>query len=897
MAREIMSATAVAVKAVPQQVSPAVRPWWAQAPMLCAAALFAIGIAWGRWLWDPATWWVTAILTLLAAALLLLARERYHLALATAAFALAFVGAFDSQLQGMGALAISNDDRFAQVTDGREVEVIGRVTREGLLRRDFAARTRQSVDIETEQVSDGQGSYITKFGIRLNIYSAANAGSSEDPAGSEEDAAQHPLDYGQRVRFTAKLRQPRNFLDPGAFDYRQFLANQNIVALGSVRSDRLEILPGFTGSRPGLWRSRARQSLLRKIHALWRERDAALISAMLLGDRSQVDRAATEDYQRTGAYHILVVAGLKVGIFAYVLLWLFRKVHLPDWLATPLCIAFIAAYAAVSESGSPVKRATIMLAIYLVTRWLYRERSPMNAIGVAAIGMLDWDPHALFDASFQLTFVSMLALAGIALPLLERTSIPKQRALRNFGSVDYDFALAPAQVQFRLDLRLIAQRFARFAGSRPATFLLLTACRTVLAAFDVIVISAILQIALALPMAFYFHRAVTLGIPANSLVVPLHSLLLPLAAAAVAASYISVRLAQPLAWCAAALLHSTNHVVEALAHWQLWSIRVGDVRVPTPAVAISLLAAAAFISALLAARKSAKLSAFSLAALTLLACALAFPVHPAVHAGVLEITVIDVGQGDSILLVSPAGRTLLIDAGGELGATEDSHFDMGEDVVSPYLWSRGISRLDAVALTHAHADHIGGMRAVIANFHPRELWVGPLPVSRQVLEMEQAAEEQDVAIIRRSAGDKFDFGGAEVGLLEPPRDAAIANGRASNNDSLVMKVAFGATSALLEGDAEKKIERDLARQDVAADLLKVGHHGSATSTTPELLAAVHPRYAVISVGFRSPFQHPRLEVLERLQAAHVLTYRTDTLGATSFLLDGRSVTARVETSP
>jgi competence protein ComEC len=151
-------------------------------------------------------------------------------------------------------------------------------------------------------------------------------------------------------------------------------------------------------------------------------------------------------------------------------------------------------------------------------------------------------------------------------------------------------------------------------------------------------------------------------------------------------------------------------------------------------------------------------------------------------------------------------------------------------------------------------------------------------------------------VMRRAEGEAINFGEAEIRFLEPPRDASIMHGRASNNDSLVMKATFGATSALLEGDAEKKIERDLATQDVAADLLKVGHHGSATSTTPELLAAVHPRYAVISVGFRSPFQHPRPEVLERLEAARVLTYRTDTLGATSFFLDGKGVTSSIWSS-
>ena len=859
--------------------------------MLCATCAFAIGILWGRVLWNPASWWIGTDIALISVAFLFLVRHRLYLALALALVALIFLGVLDAQLEGIGALAIANDNRFALLTDGREAQIAGHVVREGMPRHDAAGRTRQTVDIETEQIGAGNEDYEMHFGLRLNIYSGATSEDSE-ATDSPAHVAGQQLNYGQRLRFTCKLRQPRNFLNPGAFDYRQFLSAQNIVALGSVRDDRLEILSGFSGSRFGRWRSQLRQSLLRHIQTLWPQRDAALISAMLIGDRGGVDQATTLDYQRTGAYHILVVAGLKVGIFAFTLLWIFRRLRLPDGLATLLTIAFITAYALISESGAPVVRATAMLAIYLATRWLYRERSAMNAIGVAALGMLLWDPRSLFDASFQLTFLSMLAIAGIALPLLERSSIPRQRALRNFDSLDYDLSLPPRLAQFRLDLRMIALRLARFIGPTLSKVLLLLGWRGALAVFDVIVLSAVLQIALALPMAFYFHRAIALGIPANSVVVPLHSLLLPVAASAVAVSYLSLAPAQMMAGAAALLLHATNHVVETLAHWQVWDFSVGDMRVPTPRLIISLLTASAFVFALWAVRRNWRLAAISLAALAALACTLLLPVHPAIHAGTLEITAIDVGQGDSILLVSPQGRTLLVDAGGELGASDDSRFDMGEDVVSPYLWSRGIGHLDAVALTHAHADHIGGMRSVISNFHPRELWVGPLPVSHAVLTMLEAAEQQNVAVVRRAAGEELAFGGVAVHFLAPARTANVVNGKASNDDSLVMKVSYGTTSALLEGDAEKKIERQLVPQDVAADLLKVAHHGSATSSMPELLDAIHPRYAVISVGFRSPFQHPRPEVLERLQHAKILTYRTDTLGATSFFLDGKKVTAQ-----
>ncbi len=251
------------------------------------------------------------------------------------------------------------------------------------------------------------------------------------------------------------------------------------------------------------------------------------------------------------------------------------------------------------------------------------------------------------------------------------------------------------------------------------------------------------------------------------------------------------------------------------------------------------------------------------------------------------------GQGDSLLLITPDGKTLLIDGGGFGGGPRQApqDFDIGEEVVSEALWSRGIRHLDAVALTHAHSDHMGGLPAVLRNFHPDELWVGNNPRFREYNALLDEAAELHVRLRTFRAGEKFQFGSTEIAVLAP-----FANyqpgAEPTNNDSLVLHMAYGATSVMLEGDAEAPIEDAmLAETGLQSTVLKVGHHGSITSTRPEFLARVAPQWAVISCGLHNRYGHPREEVLAELEAAHVRTFRTDINGATCFVLDGKTAAA------
>ena len=758
-----------------------------------------------------------------------------------------------------------------------------------------ASEGRQMVDVEANEIATTVQSYRTSFGIRLTIYAAL-----EDPG--DEDAARQAVpefQYGQRLRFQTRLRQPRSFNNPGAWDYRGYLAEQGISGLASAKVEDIQLLPGSGGRRLDRWRSAVRGSLIRHIQGLataqsqsWLGRwfaisaeDAGLLVAMTLGDRSLLHRESKTDFQKTGSYHLLVVSGMNVAILAFAIFWLARMLHLGEIPATILTILFSLLYASLTDLGTPIQRAVLMSAIYLCTRLLYRDRQPLNAVAIAGLAVLVWNPAALFDAGFQLTFLAVLTIGGIGLPLLERSTGRFRSALRQTDSTAYDMRLEPRLAQFRLDLRMIAQRLGYFIRPQLAVWLLSAIVTAGLAVFDLVLMSLLMQAALALPMAIYFHRVTVVGLPANVIVVPLISMLMPIALTATLASYLASWIAFIPKLLTAVFLHGISATIALLAR-----LNAANIRVANPPLWAAVACAAAIVVCLLAARKHRVIAGLSLAALVVSAGLLLYGPTPTLHAGELEVTAIDVGQGDSLLVVSPQGKTLLIDGGGASGRFP-SEFDFGEDVVSPYLWSRGFEHLDAVALTHAHSDHIGGLPSLIRNFGPDELWIAPSAATSAYRGVIRLGSAETTSVLRRVAGDKFDFGGATIEVLWPP--ANWHPGRDRNADSMVLRISYQDSAALLEGDALSRNERQFPLSSARAQLLKVGHHGSNTSTTPELLAVVQPQYAIISAGAHNPFGHPRPEVLQRLTSAGTHVFRTDVEGAVSFFLDGKQVTSAV----
>jgi competence protein ComEC len=734
--------------------------------------------------------------------------------------------------------------------------------------------------------------------------------------------SQPQLHCGNIVEATLRLRAPERYRDPGAWQFADYLLDQGIAATASLPSAKLHplanVLPGAASASlhpladdlsasaecrifaAQSWAATrlfayTRSSANRRLPPRLRltPNDAGMLNAMLFGDRSSLTQKLRVGFQRTGSFHLFVVSGMHVALLAGLVFWIARRLRLRNWLATLLTLALTYAYALLTGFGVPVQRALLMTAVFLLTRLLSRQRNPLNALGAAALAVLVWSPRALFEASFQMTFLAIVAIAGIAMPLGNRSFLPYARAARNLHYLWLDTAIPPRFAQLRVSLRMWGEPLAGILGKwaylLPARIVI-----AVLWAAQLVLIGLIAEAVMVLPMAMYFHRATVFALPANMICIPLIAVLASFGLATFLASLISPWLAALPGSVLALLLHGVTGVINRISH-----APAADLRVPGPTLTHALLAVACFAFCCWAVRRSRATAWAAVAVLALAAAIVLWPTPPAVHPNQLEVTAIDVGQGDSLLVVGPTGCAMLIDAGGPTGAAANaenaaltsSTFDIGEEVVSPYLWSRQFRRLDVVALTHAHSDHMGGMPAVLRNFRPSELWVAVDPNSAPYRALLDEAATLGIRVRHLRADDRIIWDTLDLAVLAPT--PAYANpGPPINNDSLVLRMQYGQSSALLEGDAEAPGEHTMVAASLTNPaaalgpdtLLKVGHHGSRTSTTPEFLALVAPQDAVISVGRNNTFGHPRPEVIQRLHDAHAHVFRTDQFGLTTFLL-------------
>jgi competence protein ComEC len=728
--------------------------------------------------------------------------------------------------------------------------------------------------------------------------------------GTQEPESVLMLRPGDRVSGWATWQAPRSYLNPGAQDRAELLRQRGIHLVGRVKSPRiLETLPGDCGDPLGSLVSAVRGRLrgaLERLKDEGKQQQAAILSSIVLGDATGLDPETRDAFQNSGTYHVLVVSGLHVVWIAWVLLRAFKWLRVPDGACRALIILGIVGYTAVVGNQTSISRALWTYALYALGEAIYRRGHPANIALASAFLLLVLCPRWLFDTGFQLSFLSVLAITLTGVPIENEVLQPLLHPSIHAGRDDYR-VLYPGSIG-RLGRRMWAEGelLAEAIGDRHSSRLHNVAlaawrilARIALAAGSMVLVSIAVQIWLEPLLAYYFNRLSWISPLANLVVVPFSSIVLAIGGIATIIASVSTSpgtFLAPAGWLASLLF--------ALARW-ISGFPGAWVRCPTPPGAWVLAAILVlFTCGVLSCRRrwlpclgtGAILAALVLAPPPSRWWSLTSdraggrPLGMLPSAGTLQLTFLDVGQGDCTVIRFPDSRVWVVDAGGtRISASEQDRlpaFDVGDAVVSRYLWHLWVRTLGRLVLSHPHQDHGGGLPALLRNFTVGDFVYGDTGSDPILGRIKAAAERRRVPAHRITSGRSLAVGAVHITVLAPPENDA---GRSANDGSVVLHLTYGRFSALLPGDVERTTEGELVslwENGLRSDLVKIAHHGSPSSTTDAFLDRALPRWAVISAARNNPFGNPAPEVVLRLARRGTLPLLTMDHGALTFETDG-----------
>jgi competence protein ComEC len=776
------------------------------------------------------------------------------------------------------------------------------------------------------------------FYLTMRVERVAFKASERDASGTVLLLAQAPtekqeqeygalaLHHGARLRVMTKLDREDDFRNPGVSQFTEYLERKGYDASGTIKSPLLfERLDDERVFLPLAWVYSWRARLQKEFTQRFSAETAGVLNAALLGNPHNISERSAERFRAGGTFHILVISGLQIAFIAGIAILIVRRITQQKLLQFLMAALFLWAYAIAVGAEASVTRAALMFTLAAFGPVVTRRANSLNTVAGAGLLLLILNPLDLFDPSFQLTFLSVVAIVCIALPLLDNmrrigtwrptmvTPYPPQCSswLRKLSESlfwserEWRAEMAASNIKYRLFKTPIAAKLERWRLQRILRY-----------ALSAIVISASVQVVLLPLMILYFHRVSIASLLLNIFVGVLMAVLTLTALVAVLVSQVSAMLGGLLVVFAEKTNWLMTHLVDPFSAWG-----VASVRLPHYSGLAAGIYAVYFILLVVlvgAVSKWNPLGAHApsvgfnrqmkrIVAVSFVATLLIVVLHPFSAAqpdGRLRVEFLDVGQGDSALLTTPDGTTILIDGGGQPSlswANNDSDVgepferdtrSVGERVVSEYLWSRGLDRVDYLIATHADADHIDGLNDIARNFKVRGAIVARAPLDdREFAKFAQTLNTAGVPLEIVGSGDVIQLGNVLIDVVWPA-PVHMADSPSRNNDSIVLRIRFGEKSFLFTADIEKETEAALVKsgKDLHTDVVKVAHHGSKTSSTEQFVAAARPTIAVISVGRHSMFGHPHKEVVDRWRASGAQVMTTGEKGTITVLTDGANLT-------
>ncbi len=785
-----------------------------------------------------------------------------------------------------------------------------------LTREPEAARDRKHLTLRVDKIALGTRDIETSGLVTLMV--------PLSPASSEAlDGLQ--LAYGTRVRVMTSLEREDEFRNPGVSSFTEYLDREGYDATALVKSPLLiERLGDDKVFLPLALLFKLRSRVQALIDARFSPVTAGVLDAALLGNRYNLSHESGESFREGGTFHVLVISGLHITFLGAIVFFLARRFTKNRLIQFLISAAVVWGYSLAVGAEPSVVRAALMFTVVLLAPLAARKASSLNALGGVAIVLLGWRPSDLFDPSFQLTFVSVLAIVVLAWPMVE-----KMRAIgswRPTRDTPYPPACATwlrslsetlfwSERQAKSESEISNHTYRLFKYPLAAVLETMHIQWLLRYVFVVTMVSASVQLMLLPFLVVYFHRFSFASFFLNIVVSLLMASLAITAAAGLLLINFSNAVAQPVLMSAEVLNWLMIHSVDPFEHAGLASLRLPEYSgwastlyylyyVPLMVLVVNVFRWQPLSrpSPFKTHRRRWKfaLTAAVVGQASLILLVTLHPWSAQLEKGKLRVDFLDVGQGDAALITSPNGTTILIDGGGrpgpfkrddDEGIAVDDRRSVGETVTSEYLWWRGLGEVDYLVATHADADHIDGLNAVAKNFGVRAVLIARTPAKDpEFAKLANSLSSQGIPLRVIGRGDEINVDEVVIEALHP-LPSVTPNLASTNNDSVVLKLKYGQRTFLMTADIEARTEKSLLRHpaDLAADVVKVAHHGSKTSSIAEFVSATNARFAVISVGKKSMFGHPHTDVVERWKATGATVLTTGKRGTITFLSDGASL--------